>query len=149
MIFAVVFLAACDSNRVFEDNKDFPKRYWVLSDTANFEIEVAAAGNYNLLCNVRNSLDYGWSRFFVNYELLDSTNQVLSRQLATTYLFDVKTGEPFGQSGIGDIYDHRFPLVMNKPLSPGKYHVRLWQMSREDTLKGVLAVGVRLETPAQ
>jgi gliding motility-associated lipoprotein GldH len=145
IVFAVL-LSGCDTARVFEDNKDFEKRGWAVADTVAFEFSVTdAAMPYNLLYNIRNSLDYPYSRIFVNYTLEDSTHNVLATKLVGNYLFDVKTGEPQGNSGLGDIYDHRFPLLENRPLPPGKYFVRLQQYMRTDTLHGILAAGIRLE----
>jgi gliding motility-associated lipoprotein GldH len=144
----VLFMAmiACDSNRVFEDNKDFTKRSWPVTDTVSFEFEIVDASvPYNLACDIRNNLDYPWSRIFVTYTLEDSTHKVLSTKLVGAYLFDVKTGEPFGNSGLGDIYDHRFPLLENHTFTPGKYFVKLQQEMRTDTLQGILAAGVRVE----
>jgi gliding motility-associated lipoprotein GldH len=148
IVVAVVFMS-CDSNRIFEDNVDFPKRSWSLSDTVAFEFQVTDPNvNYNVLCDIRNSLDYPNARIFVNYVLEDSTHKVLSTKLVEHYLFDLKTGEPRGDSGLGDIYDHRFPLLQNQKFVAGKYFVRLQQYMRTDTLGGVLAAGIRVETVA-
>jgi gliding motility-associated lipoprotein GldH len=146
LIVGAALLSGCDTSRVFEDNKDFTKRAWAVSDTVVFEFNITdPAARYNVLYNVRNSLDYPYSRIFVNYTLEDSTHRVLASKLAGNYLFDAKTGEPQGNSGLGDIYDHRFPLLENRELTAGKYVVRLQQYMRTDTLHGVLAAGIRVE----
>lgn len=141
-----VVLMGCDTSRVFEDNKDFARRAWAVADTVVFEFNISdPSQRYNVLYNIRNSLDYPYSRIFVNYTLEDSTHRVLATKLAGNYLFDVKTGEPQGNSGLGDIYDHRFPLFENKEFAAGKYYVKLQQYMRTDTLQGVLAAGIRVE----
>jgi len=150
LILLIATLISCDTSRVFEDNKDFTRRAWVVSDTVGFEFQISDPSvAYNLHCNIRNTLDYPWSRIFVTYTLEDSTHKVLSTKLVGSYLFDVKTGEPFGDSGLGDIYDHRFALLENKSFAPGKYFVKLQQEMRTDTLEGVLAAGVRVEKAEQ
>lgn len=139
-------LIGCDTNRVFEDNKDFARRAWLTNDTVGFEFQITDPSvPYNLQCDIRNTLDYPWSRIFVTYTLEDSTHTVLARKLVSSYLFDGKTGKPNGRSGLGDIYDHRFPLIENRTFVPGKYFVKLQQEMRTDTLKGVLAAGLRVE----
>ena len=143
IIFFVV-LVGCDSSRVFEDNKDFSKKVWALNDTVSFEFQIQKEGLFNVQCDIRNTLDYPYSRIFVNYTLEDSTHKVLVTKLVANYLFDVKTGEPNGDSGIGDIYDHRFALESRK-FGAGKYFVKLQQYMRTDTLQGILAAGVRVE----
>jgi len=143
---AILCLSACDGNRVFEDYKDFKSKSWVVSDTVNFEFNIEDASvPYNLHCDIRSTLDYPYSRIFVNYTLEDSTHHVLATKLVSSYLFDAKTGEPNGDSGLGDIYDHRFALLQNRTFTPGKYFVKLQQFMRTDTLHGVLAAGVRVE----
>lgn len=143
-------LLACDDTRVYEKNKDFAKRAWAVNDTALFNFEIPEqGGQYNILCNLRNSIDYKWQRIFVNFELSDSTGQVLSSKLVSNYLFEPKTGKPFGRSGLGDIYDHRFPLLNAYTLKPGRYSVTLQQLMRTDTLQGILAAGIRVERNVQ
>ena len=41
-IFAGIFFifSGCDSQRVFEGKKDFPEKYWVFNDPAEFEFEI-------------------------------------------------------------------------------------------------------------
>jgi gliding motility-associated lipoprotein GldH len=141
-----VWLTGCDSRRVFEENRELSQRYWRYEDAPvfDFQIEDSLSG-YNLYFNVRNSLDYPWTRINVTYTLMDSAGQSLAQKLVFHDLFDA-TGRPYGQSGIGDLYDHQFLLLEKFRFShPGTYSLRLTQFSREDTLKGVMAVGVRVE----
>ena len=150
LLIVAALLSGCDTSRVFEDNKDFSRRAWTVSDTVVFEFSITdPAERYNVLYNIRNSIDYPYSRIFVNYTLEDSTHRVLATKLAGNYLFDVKTGEPQGNSGLGDIYDHRFPLLENREFAAGKYFVKLQQYMRTDTLQGVLAAGIRVEKVAK
>jgi len=137
--FAVMIslLFSCDDKRVYEKNIDFNSRYWSLSEKPEFEFEISdTLQAYNLYCNVRNSLSYPFARIFLNYYLQDSSGLLLERKMVGQLLFDVKTGEPQGSSGLGDIYDHRIPLKMN---------YRFEQNMRSDTLSGILAVGLRVE----
>jgi gliding motility-associated lipoprotein GldH len=142
----ILLLSSCNSGRIYEDNRDFERRSWLANDTARFAFEIPAGHyQYNIQYNLRNTIGYPYSRIFVNFVLSDSTGQVLSSKLVSNYLFDLKTGAPFGSSGLGDIYDHRFPLLTAYGLKAGKYSVTLQQFMRVDTLQGVLAAGVRVE----
>ena len=145
-----LILSACDNSRIYETNKDFTERTWKAADTALFIFNIKDPGRYNLLYTVRNSLDYPYSRLFVTYQLQDSTGKKLEKKLVSGYLFEEKTGRPTGDSGLGDLYDHRFPLINNYQFQqPGKYRLTLQQFMRTDTLEGVLAVGVRVEKSEQ
>jgi gliding motility-associated lipoprotein GldH len=141
-----VILFSCDSSRVFEENREFASRQWLVNEEPTFEFFITdSARSYNLYYNLRNSLHYDWDRIYVTYALTDSSGKELARKLVYNELFD-PTGRPFGESGLGDLYDHRFPILTGYRFShAGKYSIRLTQFSRQDTLRGVLAVGVRVE----
>ncbi len=147
LIVAIVLFVGCDGSRLFEDHKDFKNRVWAATDTAHFSFRIADTGQpYNLYYTVRNSIDYPYSRLFVNYVLKDSTGNVLAEKLSTRYLFDAKTGKPFGRSGLGDVYDHREPLLTNHEFEQaGTYSLDLIQFMRLDTLPGILSIGARVE----
>lgn len=147
LFITTLFFTACDDNRVFEKIVDFEDRQWLVSEKPEFEFVIDNTGTqYNLYCNIRNTVSYPNSRFFFTYYLQDSTGAEIKRALMTEYLFDAKTGKPFGKSGIGDLYDHRF-LLLKKHQFPykGKYRVKFEQFMRTDTLPGILAVGLRVE----
>lgn len=148
VIVLVIALAlySCDESRVYEKQTDF-NRVWITSDKPSFEFEIKNHTEpYNLYYTVRNSLDFPFSRIFITYTLTDSSGLEMKKDLIAGNLFDQKTGEPFGSSGLGDLYDHRFPLLMNYKFErPGVYSISLEQFTRKDTLEGVLAVGVRVE----
>ena len=148
LVFFTGALFSCDSNRLYEINHDFNDRTWKVNESQDFEFRINDTGKkYNIYYNVRNSLDYPYSRIFVTYYLQDSTGKELRSKLNTQDLFDQKTGAPFGSSGLGDIYDHRFLLLDNYEFKfPGKYKLKLEQFTRQDTLKGIMAIGIRIET---
>ena len=85
-------------------------------------------------------------RIFFTYYLQDSTGAEIQKKLVTQYLFDAKSGKPFGNSGLGDIYDHRFELLKDYQFKDrGRYKIKFEQLMRVDTLQGILAIGLRVE----
>ena len=137
----------CDSERVYEQYHDFDSRSWVVTETPEFEFTIdRPQERYNLYCNVRNSSDYPYARFFYSYYFEDSVGTVLKQELKTEVLFDNKSGKPAGTSGLGDIYDHEFRFLENHQFGhAGKFKVKFEQFMRTDTLVGILAVGLRVE----
>ena len=138
---------ACDDSRVYEKYHDFDERLWDVNEKPKFEFSIDdQQARYNVYGNVRNAVSYPWSRFFMNYSLHDSTGAVLNKNLMNEFLFDAKSGEPFGESGLGDIYDHQFLLLKDFQFPyKGKFSVEFQQYMRTDSLEGVLAVGLRIE----
>lgn len=143
----MLILTACDSSRIYEKNHDFTQRWWIATEQPEFDFEITDYTQpCNLYFNVRNESVYPYANLYVTWHLLDSTGNELHQKLFTNFLFDKKTGKPLGQSGIGDIYDHRFLLLGNHVFPyNGQYTLRFEQFMRTDTLKGILAVGVRVE----
>ena len=146
-IVGILLLAACDTNRVYENNVDFDQRFWAVGDQPQFEFVIDdVTSKYNLYANVRNEVSYPNANLYFTYYLSDTTSKVLDKKLVSEFLFDKKTGKPFGTSVLGDIYDHRFPILKNHSFqNAGKYIVRFEQFMRTDTLQGILSVGLRVE----
>jgi gliding motility-associated lipoprotein GldH len=148
IILSLAFLfAACDNKRLYEKNTDLNNEQWLAKEKPSFDFTIDdVAAKYNLYCNIRNEVSYPKANLYFTYSITDSTGKSLQNKLVSQYLFDKKTGEPFGDSGLGDIYDHQFPIAMNYEFkSPGKYSVKFEQFMRMDTLPGILAVGLRVE----
>ena len=147
VLILAIFMTACDESRVYEKNHDFEERMWPVTEKPEFEFEIKDAQvNYNLYCDVRNTISFPYTRIFINYYLEDSSGVLLREKLTSTYLFDQDTGKPLGTSGLGDIYDHRTPILNNYHFAhPGKYRIRFEQYMRMDTIPGILAAGLRVE----
>jgi gliding motility-associated lipoprotein GldH len=147
----IAMLTGCDDTRVYEVNQDFEDQYWLVQEQPIFEFTIENEKEpYTIYCNLRNSVSYPYSRIFLNYTLKDSAGLVLKKELVNSFLFDRKTGQPQGVSGLGDIYDHQLNLLNNFSFEkPGKYSIQFEQFMRTDTLQGILAVGVRVERTSQ
>ena len=151
VLIALALLSACDDKRVYEKYVDFDNHQWIVHEQPEFEFEITdTVQRYNVYCDLRNAESYPFSDFRFTYTLTDTLGAVLEKRLVTEYLFDKKTGKPFGSSGLGDIYDHRFLLLQNYPFpGKGRFTLRFEQFMRADTLAGIMAVGARVErTPA-
>jgi len=142
-----VVLWACSDNRVYEQVIDFDGQEWIISDKPSFEFQIDDANiKYNIFSDIRNAVSYPYARFYFTYYLQDSSGVVIQKKLMGEYLFNAKSGEPTGKSGIGDLYDHRFLLLQNYQFPrQGKYKIVFEQFMRMDTLPGIVAIGVRVE----
>jgi len=149
-VFIIAVLGSCDSSRIIEQNHDFDGAQWSLSDTLDFRFTVPdTTSQYNVMMNVRNTIDFKTARFFVQYELKGS-DQTLRKRLVEENLFDRKTGKPFGESGLGNIYSHQFFLERSMMLKPNTtYIIKLNHMMRDDTLTEMQSVGIRIERANQ
>jgi len=147
IFFLACLLFSCDSDRIYEQNINLENRYWRVDEPLLFDFMIKDSSQpYSVYYNVRNSLEYPYARLFIQYTLSDSTGMQIDKKLNAQFLFDQKTGKPFGHSGIGDVFDHRFLIIENYTFRyAGKYQLKIEQFNRQDTLRGILAVGARVE----
>lgn len=138
-------VTSCDRKSVFEGKKDFPEKYWVFNNPAEFEFEITNTDRtYNLLVNIRNTAKYPFQNIYLQYYLEDSTGRLLSKDLKNIQLFNSITGVPLGQ-GLGDLFDLEKVLLDDyKFENQGKYRFRIDQFMRQDSLPEILSVGLRL-----
>jgi len=145
-IFSIIWFSACDEQRVYEQNVDLQGNDWYMDSIPSFSFEVSDTNEiYNLSLNLRNAIDYPYSNIYIKYFLADSTGKEINSSLVRLFLFNEKTGEPFGD-GLGDIFDHQFLLLKDFRFPyAGKYQVKLQQYMRKDPLPFIVSVGVRIE----
>ncbi|GAB2769503.1 hypothetical protein GCM10027175_03330 [Hymenobacter latericoloratus] len=146
----LLLLTACDPNQVFEKNIDLKSPagdpyVWAVQDKPTFEFDIAdTTQRYQVYFNIRNAADYEYYNLYVKQTLWGPDGKVISRRLHQMLLLDPKTGEPRG-NGTGDIYDHQILALPNQQFRQvGRYRIMLEQYMRQDQLRGIMAVGVRV-----
>ena len=144
MVVMLLFLAACDNNRVYQQAYDFEESGWHMDTLPSFTFEIEDSRPKNVLLHVRNSIAYEWRNIYLTYHLQDSTGRELASELINIPLFDPKTGEPKGKGS--SIYQHAVPLFENYNFpSTGTYTFTVAQYMRKTELKEILSVGLRVE----
>ena len=143
-------LTACDPAELYEQNTDLTSAagdpyVWTVQNKPTFEFSIAdTTQRYDVYLNVRNAADYGFYNLYVRATLSGPDGQLVSRKLHEMTLMDPQTGEPRGD-GSGDIFDHRFLAMPNQQFhQAGTYELMLEQYMRQDQLRGIMAVGVRV-----
>ncbi len=139
-------IIGCNSNSIFEENKDFSEGYWVFNNPAEFEFEVKEASkSYNFLFSIRNTSKYQYQNIYLQYYLEDSTGRLLSKELKNVQLFHPKTGVPMGK-GLGDLFDIERTFLENYKIeNKGIYKLRIDQFMRQDSLPEILSVGLKVQ----
>lgn len=137
-------LSACDSKRIFEQNKEISGGAWNTASKLSFEVTLTdTVTPANVYINVRNGSDYPYSNLylFVNTRY---PNGAVSRDTVNCQLQNEK-GEWMGD-GLGDLWDNRIlfkPNVVFK--QSGKYIFELEQAMRIDKLPMIVDAGIRIE----
>jgi len=142
----LLLLSSCTQVDVFEKHATIPKQVWGsrLKPEITFDIEDTIS-RYNIYIVIRHTDAYRYKNIWINIHTESPTgivqNQPLNLQLATD-------SKGWLGSGMDDIFEHR--ILITPPQSPeklnkGTYHFKLENIMREDPLKNVMNVGIRLE----
>lgn len=144
----IIILNSCDPTRLFEENIDFEDKAWLSDDVIVFDFHVPESrSRYNIYFNLRNTMEYPHYNIYISFKLKDSLNQVLHQELVNFDLFDAKSGDPLGKSGLGDIFDHQFLLLENYEFQEtGLKRLELQQYMRYDSLPEIISTGMRIES---
>jgi len=141
-------LPACDKVDVFEKNATIPQQSW----SSNYKPEITftiqpedTTSRYNIFIVIRHTDAYRYKNIWLNINTESPggvvNNQHLNLQLATD-------NKGWLGSGMDDIFEHRIqitPPQNPEHLSAGTYRFKLENIMREDPLKNVMNVGIRLQ----
>ncbi|WP_207511504.1 gliding motility lipoprotein GldH [Longitalea luteola] len=148
ILISYLVLPGCGTVDVFEKNVTIPGQSW----NSSFKPEIAfniepkdTTSRFNIFIVIRHTDAYRYKNIWINVHTESPkgviNNQPLNLQLAT----DEKG---WLASGMDDIFEHRILITPpNSPerLSAGIYRFKLENIMREDPLKNVMNVGIRLE----
>lgn len=100
---------------------------------------------YQVWVHVRQSEAYPYYNFYFLPKIIDPKGKRFQRTLAEAIFYDPKTGKPRAASG-SSIKTHRY-LIFDRLRfkEAGTYRLSLTQYMREDTLKGIVSIGVSLK----
>lgn len=137
-------LFSCDKNRLFDETVNIPSTGWHKDSTAVFNIEIADTLRFfRFFVNLRHNDNYRYSNFylFLNTHM---PNGLHTRDTIGMTLADF-TGKWLGK-GFGTLRDNQILIRENLRFpSKGTYHFSIEQAMREEVLKGVENIGIRVE----
>jgi gliding motility-associated lipoprotein GldH len=144
IIFCALLFISCNSNRVFEENKEITKNNWDYNTPLSFKVNITdTVALHNMYINVRNAGFYRFSNLFL------FVNTHLPNGITTRDTVEITLSSPEGKwlgDGLGDIYDNRylFRKQFKFPMA-GDYTFELIQAMRVNPLPGIMDAGVRIE----
>ena len=134
---------------VFEKSVQLPAQEWPSGLKAEIPFDLTdTAALYNIYIVLRHTDAYHFNNMFVRMSVWEpgATNPKTG-----DYDLSLATNEKgWNGTAMDDIYDSRILIQPDTRFRrPGRYRVRLEQLMREDPLKFVLSVGLRVEKAAQ
>ncbi len=148
-IIATLLFYSCDERRVFEEYDHISAGGWEYKNPSRFELTLKdTAQQYDLYLKLRHHFNFEWRNVWVKVTTTypDSTSQTSSVNLPLSEA----DGHWFARC-TGDVCDLSILIQKNAifPMS-GKYHFQIQQDMRQNPLKQIIDVGLRIEkTPKE
>lgn len=138
------FATSCTPIDLYEKSLAIPHHEWSSSyrPVFNFTIKDTTTP-YKIFLVLRHSEKYSFNNIYVNLYIKGP-----GQDTAVKFQKDVTLGtneKGWLGTGMDDIYEHRSLLAQGQYLKAGDYSFTIEQIMREDPLKNVLNVGLRLE----
>ena len=137
-------LYACNSNVLFDKNKQIENAIWKSSDVVKFTVPITdTTQGYNFFINIRNSSEYQYSNIFLFIKTF-YPNGKISIDTVECYLAD-KEGKWLGKRS-GKLVDNR--ILFRRAVQfrqKGTYSFEFEQAMRVEELKGIEDFGIRIE----
>ena len=136
---------ACETINLFEKNVPVPGHAWNTSFKPEISFDITdTTAFYNIYFVIRHTDAYGFNNIWVN-----ATSMAPGDSASITERFDflLASQDRWTGSAMDDIYEHRI-LLYKQPVKfrrSGIYKVKFEQVMRENPLKHVLNVGLRVE----
>ncbi len=148
-VFIILFLTAgffaCETINLFEKNVPVPGQAWNTSFKPEISFDIAdTTAFYNIYFVIRHTDAYGFNNIWVNATSIAPGD---SASITERFDFLLASQDRWTGSAMDDIYEHRI-LLYKQPVKfrrSGIYKVKFEQVMRENPLKHVLNVGLRVE----
>ena len=144
----VLSLTSCKQIDLFEKTAVVPGHKWESSFKPSFTFTIKdTISAYKLFVVLRHNDKYNYNNIFVN--IITKQPGQDSTQKARYDLTLATNEKGWLANGMDDIYEHRIPLTPDDQevrfQKPGDYTFTIEQIMRENPLKNVLNVGLRIE----
>lgn len=134
-----------DPKAVLDESTEIANNNWQYGNKLKFDVPIEDANlDYNLYLNLRVTADYKYSNIFV---VLYESGGNFTKPKATRFEFKLATatGEWLGK-GSGSMYSYQIPFKTHYRFPvKGKYHFELEQNMRDNPLRAISDVGLRVE----
>ncbi|MFV0593594.1 MAG: gliding motility lipoprotein GldH [Draconibacterium sp.] len=143
-VLCLCMLAACQPKIIYEKYKEIDQRSWDKDSLAIFEVPVSdTTHNFDLYLNIRNDVDYKYSNLWLFIKIEEPNGKSIDDK------FEITLADPTGKwlgEGMGGLKTREI-LYRRNIFFPdsGNFKITLQQGMREDVLKGISDVGVRIE----
>jgi gliding motility-associated lipoprotein GldH len=140
----LMLIVSCTTTDLFEKTVVIPHHEWQSSYRPSFEFDIKDTTSlYKVFLVLRHNEKYNFKNIYVNL-YIKGPGQDTAVKVQRDLLLATDAKGWLG-TGMDDIYEHRIVLTENQSLKAGVYTFTIEHIMREDPLKNVLNVGIRVE----
>ncbi|WP_140936997.1 gliding motility lipoprotein GldH [Sphingobacterium lumbrici] len=141
--YVITLLSSCIDGAYYENSSTIPNYSWSYDDIQKFEVNIDdATVRYDMYINLRHSADYNFSNLFI---LLHEKGKGLKD---TAYRKEIVLAQLDGRwlsNSAGGVYENQYLAKENFTFpDTGKYEFAVEQNMRENPLKDIINVGIKL-----
>lgn len=138
-----LWFSSCTTINLFEKDVTIPGHEWKSSFKPDFTFAIKdTTAPYQFFFVIRHTEKYNFTNIYINLYIKAPHSDSATKIQRSLTLAD---NNGWLGSGMDDIYEQRIPLGAPQSLKAGTYTFTLEQIMREDPLKNVLNVGLRIE----
>jgi gliding motility-associated lipoprotein GldH len=144
LVFLLLGLISCNSNRLFDEVQKIPARGWESNESKKFTISVNDTNVvYDIFLHLRSKSTYDYSNLWMFIKTSAPNNQKIT-DTVEFFLADA-SGKKLGK-GLGSVNSMLIPYKKNiKFPYRGIYVFEFQQAMRQDVLEGILDIGMRVQ----
>lgn len=145
----LVFGYGCSPIDVFEKTATMPKQEWHYNNQPSFSFDISdTASVYNIFITLRHSDAYKYNNIWLKIGSIAPGDSIRYQNLDLQLASDAKGWEGEGMDDIFEVRKNITPGPVHFK-SAGKYTFTISQIMREDPLKNIFNVGIRVEKISQ
>jgi gliding motility-associated lipoprotein GldH len=145
IITSLAAAAGCtDPKAVLDNNTEIASQNWSYGKKIVYDVDIDNPEvAYNLYLNIRVTASYRYSNMFVM--IYQSGEKLAKKGVRYEFKLASPTGEWLGK-GSGSMYSYQIPFKQGYRFpAKGKYHFEIEQNMRDNPLKAVNDIGLRVE----
>lgn len=144
LFLVLLLLTSCDSHLVFDKYERVPDASWKINAPVHFEVNITdTLSAHNLYIGIRNKGSYAYNNLFLFITTTSPTGSTVRDTV------EITLAGPEGKwkgRGFGDLFTLRTMWKKNVRFPyTGIYSFDLVQAMRNDPLKGITDVGIRID----
>lgn len=144
LTFFILLSPSCSNDAYYEEFRKVDKEAWHMHDIKEYVVNISDTTTaYRLIFTIRNTTDYAYSNLYMFFTTV-KPDQSIMRDTIECLLAD-RYGYWLGK-GVGKIRENRFLIKDHQTFTDtGEYRFTLEQAMRDEVVKGIADVGLRIE----